>query len=211
MKPCRGQWIDERHFAELASAEPDRLCAGGRASYDPATGRYSIRIWNDDYTLDGKNRLVQLAQTDSQGTTKEANWFFTVFVIWYLLDPAAITQSNIWVSEKDFPGGETFFRGPHQIPTAEVSTACGEDLARFTAACLHHGGEPVAMGDAAFRFVITPDIAVTMVYWLGDEDFPAEAKLLFDQGMIGKLPLDMVFCLAVEVCQRLGRTASKGT
>ena len=197
MKP----WIDERHFTELAAAAPEQLCAGGRASYDPATGRYSIRIWNRGYILDGRNRRVQTPLLD-----KELDEIFTVFVIWYLLHPAAITQTNIWVSEKDFPGGTTFFRGPHLIPTADVSTACGEDLARFTAACLHVGGEPVAMGDAAFRFVITPDIAVTMVYWLGDDDFPAEAKLLFDQGMIGKLPLDMVFCLAVEVCQRLGRT-----
>jgi hypothetical protein len=41
------------------------------------------------------------------------------------------------------------------------------------------------------------------VYWVGDEDFPAEAKVLFDKTIIDHLALDIVFALAVLVCNRI--------
>jgi hypothetical protein len=53
--------------------------------------------------------------------------------------------------------------------------------------------------------MITPEIPVAIVYWLGDEDFPAEAKLLFDRSMINLMPLDILFALVVEVCDRFRR------
>ncbi|MDR0476519.1 MAG: DUF3786 domain-containing protein [Desulfobulbaceae bacterium] len=199
------QWIDEQYFAELAQAKPEKLCAGGRAAYDPATGRYRIRIWNEDYTFDGRNRLVSVAPTASSTLTEEFDpERFSVFVIWYLLHPMmAVPHTGTWISENDFPGGNTFFRGPHQIPGNKVAVACDGNLGHFTAAGQRLGGEKLTMGDAAFRFAITPDIAVAVLLWLGDEDFPAEAKVLFDQGLIGKLPLDLVWSLASGVCKRL--------
>lgn len=199
------QWIDERYFTELALAKPEELCAGGRAGHDPVTGRYTIRIWNEDYTFDGRNRLASVTSAATSSAAEESGiepGLFSMFVIWYLLYPTTIADTGIWVSEHDFPGGTTFFRGPHLIPSARIATACDGDPERFTAACQCFGGTPLAMGDAAFRFAITPDIAVAVLFWLGDEDFPAEAKLLFDQGLVGKLPLDIIFALATEVCKR---------
>ncbi|MDR3090425.1 MAG: DUF3786 domain-containing protein [Desulfobulbaceae bacterium] len=205
-------WIDARYFEELALATPEQLCVGGRASH--AAGLYRLRVWHDDYIVDGRNRLVSVIPAALSGAAaKPASQpgMFSLFVIWYLLHPTAIAISGVWVSEKDFPGGASFFRGPHQIPTAQISAACGNDLARFAAACRARRGEPIAMGDAAFRFAITADLVVSVVYWLGDDEFPATANLLFDQGLVGKLPLDMVFCLACEICDRLTVAAKNET
>jgi len=38
----------------------------------------------------------------------------------------------------------------------------------------------------------------------GDEDFPSEARLLFDRTIQQHLPLDIIYALAVEVCHTLG-------
>ncbi len=37
------------------------------------------------------------------------------------------------------------------------------------------------MADAAYIFYPVPHISLALLYWVGDEEFPAEAKLLFDQ------------------------------
>jgi hypothetical protein len=60
------------------------------------------------------------------------------------------------------------------------------------------------MADAAFSFSITPDIPVAVLYWIGDEDFPAEVKILYDRSITELLSLDILFALAVGVCARIG-------
>ncbi len=60
------------------------------------------------------------------------------------------------------------------------------------------------MADAAFLFNITPTIPVAVLYWQGDEDFPSEARLLFDRTIEQHLPLDIIYALSVEVCHALG-------
>jgi hypothetical protein len=46
---------------------------------------------------------------------------------------------------------------------------------------------------------------VAVLYWAGDEDFPAEAKLLFDKTLPNHFALDIVYALASGICEQLGR------
>ena len=62
------------------------------------------------------------------------------------------------------------------------------------------------MGDAAFRFLITERLPVVVLYWQGDDDFPPEARMLFDRSICRLLAPDVVFALAVEICARIGRS-----
>ena len=204
------KWIDEQHFTELARAEPEKLCVKGRANYNPLTGIYTIAVWNEEYAFDSRHCLVSVTSATSSVRPGAEADRFSVFAIWYLLHPMTIPNTGVWVSGNDFPGGNTFFRGPHQIPGGRVAEACGGDPDRFTAACQRLGGKQLDMGDAAFRFSIMPDINVAVLLWRGDEDFPAEAKLLFDQGLVGKLPLDIVWALAAGICKRLDEAIAFG-
>ena len=114
-----------------------------------------------------------------------------------------------WISEKDIPGGPTFFRGPHAIPTDLITRTYQNDIAAFGRRCRVLRGEAVEMGDAAFRFQMTGRLPVVVLYWQGDEDFPPEARMLFDRSICRFLALDVVFALAVEICARIGRSGGK--
>ena len=61
------------------------------------------------------------------------------------------------------------------------------------------------MADAAYRFSITAHIPVSVLYWIGDEEFPPEAKILYDRTITEHLSLDIVFALATEICTRIGK------
>ena len=132
--------------------------------------------------------------------------FNYLFIIQYLLRAKEIDIQNQWISEKDIPGGPTFFRGPHEIPTNLIAGRFGNDLDGFKQACEQLNGTPVDMGDAAYRFQIAPRIPVLVLYWIGDEDFPAEAKILYDKTITEHLASDIIFVLAVGVCNRLGKS-----
>ena len=192
--------IDKSYFTELDEANPEMLCRRGRCSYIANRRQYSLEVWGNEYLVDLSNSKI----THMVATGPPLHEYFDLFAMYYLLRVKDIPLSSEWVSEKDLPGGSTFFRGPHQIPTDLISKRFENDLQEFKTCCESLGGTPIEMADAAFCFTITPDIPVAVLYWIGDEDFPAEAKILYDRSITTLLSLDILFALAVGVCTRMG-------
>lgn len=195
-------YIDDSYWRLLAEADPAVICRQKRCRFFPETGDYQLRLWGLDYRIDRQRREIVTV-----GNAPAPHPYFNVFIVSYLLLDREIAPVGEWVSEKDFPGGATFFRGPHLLPTALVAERYQDDLAAFSSRCRELGGLELAMADRAFSFTITPDIPVAALYWSGDLDFPAEAKILYDRSLIGVLALDVMYSLAVTICYRLaGRT-----
>ena len=79
----------------------------------------------------------------------------------------------------------------------------GRDRDGFVEAGRSIGGEPVRLGDAAFKFLFYPRVSMTFVLWLEDDEFPARASLLFDSNANRHMALDVVWAVALVSCQRL--------
>ncbi len=193
-------YVDHNYFKELAKAVPADICRQDRCSYDPDGKIYALQLWGDEYIIDWTEGKIERSGL----TVPPPHTFFYLFVIYYLLLPQDIEAIGEWISEKDLPGGTTFFRGPHLLPTNLISERFANDLQGFCQRCEKLGGTPLKLADAAFSFTITKDIQLAVLYWTGDEEFPAEAKILYDKSIAAPLPLDIVFALAFEVCGRIG-------
>lgn len=193
--------VDKSYFTELKDANPETLCRNKRCSYNTDKEIYSLDVWGVRYLLDAEN--LKIEQIDPKLPLPHE--YFTLFIIYYLLRVKHLPLNGEWISEKDIPGGPTFFRGPHLIPTELISGRFKDDLDAFKRRCKSLGGTPLELADVAYRFEITPDIPIAILYWVGDEDFPAEAKLLYDRSIIELLSLDILYALAVGVCSRVGQ------
>jgi hypothetical protein len=128
-----------------------------------------------------------------------------LFIIHYLLKSKEIGILNEWISEKDVPGGTTFFRGPHEIPTNLISLRFNSNINEFKKRCEQLHGIPVNMADAAYGFEITSRIPVAVLYWKGDDEFPAESKILYDRTITEHLASDIIYALSAGICERLGK------
>ncbi len=58
----------------------------------------------------------------------------------YLLSATETPPAGQWISEKDIPGGTTFFRGPHEVPTHLIASRFDGDIQGFTRLCEQYGG-----------------------------------------------------------------------
>ncbi len=191
--------IDERYFQELAALDPGTVCARAGCSWDPRAGRYCLRVWELNYTLSPAARTIDPVQAGQP----RPHDYLALFMIHYLLSAQAVDIQGVWISEKEIPSGAAFFRGPHTIPTQDITRRFGNDCPAFSRRCEQLEGTPLAMADAAYRFQITPRIPVAALYFEGDQDFPPESKLLFDSSISQHLAPDVLFALAVAVCDRL--------
>ncbi len=193
--------IDDIYFRELAGKDPRDVCGSAPCRYDDERKCYVISAWGDEYAIFPHERKIILIDN----TAHNPDSLFYLFLIYYLLKSTEIKAAGEWISEKDFPGGPTFFRGPHEVPTHLICQRFANDTEAFRRRCLALYGTPLDMGDVAYRFDIVPGISTAVLYWAGDDEFPPEVKLLYDKGISGQLPLDIVFSLAVAICERIGR------
>jgi hypothetical protein len=192
--------IDESYFLELAEKNPEDVCRLALCDYDPMKKGYRISVWGEDYDIYPQESKIMRLQKNNP----DVGHLLGLFIIYYLLRSKDISISKEWISEKDIPGGPTFFRGPHKIPTQIIEKRYENNVEEFQGVCERLDGIPLDMADAAYAFEITPRIPVAVQFWDRDDEFSAEAKLLFDRTIAEQLPPDIVFCLAVEICKRIG-------
>ena len=195
------QAADDRFFQDLAEEDPEEVCRRAMCAYDPEAGMYSLSVWGQEYAV-----YPHRSKVDAIGKAPpDKRYYMGLFIVHYLLGAKETPLRNQWISEKDIPGGPTFFRGPHLIPTHLISDKFVNDTEMFKNRCQELGGVPMDMADEAFRFDIAPRIPVAVLYWTGDEDFPPEAKILYDKSITEHLATDIVYALAVAICERISQ------
>ena len=188
------------YFQELGEQDPKDVCRRTLCKYDDENKFYTLSVWGDEYAVYPHEFKIDRITNNFQSPHD----LFYLFIIYYLLKSKEIEISNEWISEKDIPGGVTFFRGPHKIPTHLISNRYSNNIKEFRKRCEQLHGIPLDMADAAYSFKITSHISVAVLYWAGDDDFPPESKILYDKTIAEHLASDILFALAVEICKKIG-------
>ena len=191
--------IDPTNFQDLRALSPNEVVFRTGCCYDASFEQYRIHVWEEEYIVDVKKNKI----TAQNKTGEEINEYLALFIVFYLIKSKSLPVSGVRVSEKDITGGAAFFRGPHLIPSDRITGLFENDLSAFEERCIALGGKPLDLADKAFEFWITPNIPVAVLYWIGDEDFPSDSKLLFDKTIEQHLPLDIIWALSVLICKKL--------
>ncbi|GAB4503430.1 MAG: hypothetical protein Fur0043_04220 [Anaerolineales bacterium] len=100
-----------------------------------------------------------------------------------------------WISFADLPNGRIYEPAFQSYSGNEIVKAFGLNIAGFCRACEKAGGQPVALGDAAYAFQALPRLPLLVNFWCGDEDFSSTCKILFDASISHYLPTDVVAIL----------------
>ncbi len=191
--------LHERFFQELDEMDAPKVAARAICEYDEKRNCYSIEAWDETYEVHpAKSQIICVSKGDMPVDIE-----FGLAILFYLLIGTDGRVCGGWISEKDLPGGVSFFVGPHKIPVGLFAQKFGEDIEGFRATCEKLGGKPIKMGDAAYSFKILPRIPLAVILWEKDDEFDAEAKILFDKTIQNHLPIDVIFGLSLEVCQRI--------
>jgi hypothetical protein len=194
--------IDRVYFQELSEQNPMDVCRRALCSYDEINKFYTVSVWGERYKIYPHQFRIEYFNKGRE----RFHPYLDLFAVHYLLHAKEIEPANQWISEKDIPGGSTFFRGPHEIPTNLITVRFDSDIEGFNAKCEQLMGLPLLLADAAFAFKITPRIPVAVLYWAGDDEFPTESKILYDKTIAEQLASDIIYALAVGVCERVGKS-----
>jgi hypothetical protein len=79
----------------------------------------------------------------------------------------------------------------------------GQNIAAFSRAAEKLQARKIKNGDAGFEFRMLPGVPLQLILWEGDDEFPAEASILFDKTIGRVLSPEDIAWLAGMVVYRL--------
>jgi hypothetical protein len=200
----------ERARAEWAKADP--ALQARRAGCDKADDGVHVPYF-------GRLHVVTHPGGEASCGGEPVHAAVAILLLHYLLQADGEPQSGDWRAFRELPDG--LFYSPSFATRAEEPIAAafggsdptvadngeagGDGLEDFRTVAAAAGGEPLSLSDAAFAFQALPRVRVAVLLWRGDEDFPAEARIVFDGAAGHYLPAEDLAGLGEALTRRLTR------
>jgi len=140
---------------------------------------------------------------DSAPDDKDVPLQEQVLILHYMQAGKMPPPTGQWISYREIPGAAFYFGAFVKRAVEPLKKVFGMNIAGFSKAARQLNAAGMDMGDAAFEFKVLPFVCLQLIIWSGDDEFPAEANILFDQNIGRILPPEDVAWLAGMVVYRL--------
>ncbi|MBN1889294.1 MAG: DUF3786 domain-containing protein [Thermoflexales bacterium] len=199
------KWLDsllpglEQSRAELTHERPSELAWRSGCQYDAGAQQLVIPFWGQAYRLNFPELLARDERGQAASPDRQA------LLLMYLKRADGAGLDGKWLAYRELPGGLFYAQAFAGYAERRLAQAFGEELNAFIRAARAMDGVHLSLGSAAFEFAPLPRVRLAAVYWLGDEDFPPNASILFDSAAPRYLSLDALAMLGSQLTSRLIR------
>ncbi|MDW7674741.1 MAG: DUF3786 domain-containing protein [Bacillota bacterium] len=151
------------------------------------------------------NHKVRIYLSGEINSDKELNIHEKITILHYLNNGGAgkaINSDNL-ISFKELPGGAIYivpFTNRAIKPLIKMFGNSPEKL--ITVAQKWEGGQ-ATFGDYSIFIPVFPKVTITYVIWAGDEEFPPNATILFNQSIVNYLPTEDVAVIASQLVYQM--------
>jgi len=136
-----------------------------------------------------------------------ATYVIKLLAVLYMANARATPLANQWVPYRELKDGMFYTKSFADTVEERVCRRFGEDFEGMLAACEALGGREVDQGDLGMVIKTFPRLPLLFIIWRGDEEFPPNARILFDVSATDYLNAFELRMLCGEVVNRLIRIA----
>ncbi len=141
--------------------------------------------------------------TDTENESKEVPIQEQVLILHYLKAPAFPQPTGQWVSYREIPGATFYYSAFLGRAVNPLKKVFGQNIQGFEKAAQKLQGKRISTGDSSFEFYLFPKVPIRITIWEGDEDFSAEANIVFDETVGQILSAEDIAWLAGMLVYRL--------
>lgn len=199
-----GPALDKARQA-LPTLDPQRTADQASVAFEPSgpdQGQFTVPFFGQLYQVQWPEGTVRRA-ADQQ----EADIATCILLLHYLLEADGTPMASKWIAFRNLPGGLGYDAAFQGRANRRLARAFGHDRPAFEAAARDIGGEPLAFGDASFLFRVLPRLWLATVLYVADDEFPANANVLFDASASHYLPTEDMAVLGGMLASRLIKAA----
>jgi len=202
----RFQFAQDKALTDWAAADPAR-CAGLAGATLTPDG-VSVPFFGRPHLVTHPGGAARaMNPTHAEAAPRDAHVSIQIVLLHYLLMADGSPPADRWLAFRELPDGLFYAQAFAGHAEGLLAEKLGADLARFKRAAEALGGRPLDLADAAYRFQAFPRLAVAALLWAGDEDFPPQARILFDANAGYYLPSEDLAGIGDWLAHRLTRAA----
>ncbi len=194
--------------AELRGREPYDLANRTGGIYTPAGdsgGEFKLALWDREVILSFPDFAARDAQTE-----EALNTFDQTMLLYYFHLSDGTPLAGTWIAFSELPDGKFYAQAYEGYTGQELTKTFGNDSATFMEAAEKLNGRREFFGNIAYSYQVLPRLGIMVVCWLGDEDFPASYRILFDAAARHHLTTDACAILGSTLTRKLIRAAESG-
>jgi hypothetical protein len=121
----------------------------------------------------------------------------------YLLHASGDPPTGDLITFRQIPDGHFYFDAFQRRARDPFLATFGKHPELFQRCAQALGGTEIATGDVGLSFQVFPRIAIQLVLWEGDDEFPPEAGILFDANIQHNLAAEDIAVLTGMLVYRL--------
>jgi hypothetical protein len=176
--PRIDDYINARKIAVETLSQQTITEISGRSGFDLEDETcFRVPFLNRVYRV----RFPDFEFTDQAETDIEIPIQEQILVLHYMLASAAPSLAGQWVAYREIPGASFYFSAFVKRAIDPVKNVFGQNLAGLSDAAAQLNGRAIEPGDVGFEFDFFPHAPLQLILYAADEEFPAEANILFDR------------------------------
>ena len=107
-----------------------------------------------------------------------------VLILHYLEGLGHSKLSGRFVSYREIPGASFYYGAFVNRAINPLKNVFGKNISGLKKAAGILNGRSIHPGDVSFEFKVFPNVVIQLIIWQGDDEFPAEANIIFDDAII---------------------------
>lgn len=185
----------------LSKLDIERCCTNAGLSPElvsPEIKRVPIPYLGNTYTLTVHNDTISF--DDVSGPPKIPD---QVLLLHYLITARGVPVGDEWITFREVPSGPFYYAAFVKRAILPLGKCFGARPSLFDEVGQVIGQVSPSPGDKALKILALPRVPVVLSLWSGDEEFPPEANLYFDQSIASYLPTEDIAYLAGAVVYKV--------
>ncbi|MCH1983659.1 DUF3786 domain-containing protein [Ruminococcus sp. OA3] len=201
--------IPYEHYLERFQQE-DPLVISGRTQipYDEVRKIFTLRLMGSTYEISWPEYEVHATEDSIGYYPLEQASNARILVLRYLLEGSAAPSSGNFLTYREIPWGEVYFKQFQGRCIFRLAFGFGSKIPKFQEVMERLGAAKISYGDCSYEFEFMNNLYLRFILWEGDDEFPPSAQILFsdnfpvafhgeDMAVVGDISIGMIKALSV--------------
>ncbi|MCK4444181.1 MAG: DUF3786 domain-containing protein [Thermoplasmata archaeon] len=187
----------EEAWEQLLSRDPNEVARRSLAEYDEGESVFSLRFMGTEYQVKKDERVSSVREGE------RTNPFYAFLIVHYLIGAKDIPLANKHISFRELYGGDVYYQAFKRRAIDFIKREFESRPEELMQKGIEMGGEKAGLGDFSVTIPAFPKLPITIILWLGDDEVPTNANILFDRTAGEHLHTEDIAAISEDLARRL--------